>query len=201
MRQLFFMGIIVTLLFSADGFDAFDRFEQADKKSFEQLEKQIRQCIDHDDFSCAREKLEQIKPYVSTKKDSRTIANLREDLNSEEQRYEAALQANKNHTVTIGNCQNGSGSARMCNLYVDGQYDGNIFYKPRSDGNEGYDIFTIGSKHVSASMGGFYDSSLHRVWTTACGDSVFGRSSKIMVYSVSDALKMFANCGANGRYR
>ncbi|WP_353662903.1 hypothetical protein [Hydrogenimonas sp. SS33] len=143
----------------------------------------------------------QIRRYVSTKKDSRTIAQLQEALKREETRYEAARQANRHYDIAIRGCKNGAGSAIMCTLYVDGRYDGNIFYKSRSDGNDGFDIFILGSKHAGASMGGYYDTSLHRVWTTKCGDSVFGASPRIMVYSISDALMMYAECAVNGKYK
>ena len=59
--------------------------------------------------------------------------------------------------------------------------------------------FILGSKNASINSG-FYDTNLHRVWTTSCGDSVYGRSHQKFVYELSKALYMYANCSINGVY-
>jgi len=194
--------LVSTLLFaSMSDFDQFEQFDKQDKQEFNSLKKKIQKCIKKWDFECANKKIKKIKKYVTSKKDSKVITDLKIALSNEkykkQEHEEAQRRANAKKSIKITNCQNGSGGATMCTLYVNGNYDGNIFYKLKSNGD--YDIYILGSKNAFTNSG-FYDTSLHRVWTTSCGDSVFGRSSKKFVYDLSKALYMYANCSINGVY-
>ncbi len=179
----------------ANDIDAFAAFEKEDAKNFSSLKSQIQSCIENKNFQCAEKKLQEIKQYVSTKKDSQTIAYLQNRL-QEEENYQQEI-ANANKSISIRNCRPSSGGKNLCNLYVNGKYDGNIFYYNRDDS---YIIFILGSKNAR-NIDGAYRPSLHDVWTTECKSSVFDRSDKIMVYQLSDALFLYANCAINGKYR
>ncbi len=184
-----------------DDFEQFEAFDNQDKKEFNNLENQINNCIEEWDFECAANKIRKIKKFVTSKKDATTISNLQAalaDAKEKKRAYEEAQRrANAKKSFTIGNCQNARDGAIMCTLRVKGEYDGNIFYKLENDGK--YNIFILGSKNASNCQG-FYDTTLHRVWTTRCGDSVFGASQKRFVYDLSSALKMYASCAINGNY-
>lgn len=181
--------------------EQFEYFDKQDKKEFKLLKGKINKCIKDWNFSCADSKLKIIKRYVTSKKDVQTIRRLKNILLNEKSKKraqeEAQRRANAYKSIKITDCQNRSGGTVMCTLYVNGNYDGNIFYKLKD--TDKYNIFILGSKNA-ATNSGYYDIKLHSVWTTRCGDSVFGRSNRISVYDISTALNMFANCSINGRY-
>lgn len=201
MRYIFLILLSTLLFASMSDFDQFEQFDKQDKQEFNSLKNKIQKCIKKWDFECAQNDIKKIKRYVTSKKDSKIIADLKIALSNEKykkQEYEERKRrANAKKSIRIGNCHNGSNGAMMCTLYVNGSYDGNIFYKLKSNGD--YDIFILGSKNAYTNSG-FYDTNLHRVWTTRCGDSVFGRSEKKFVYDLSKALYMYANCSINGVY-
>ncbi len=201
MRYVFLILLSTLLFASMSDFDQFEQFDKQDKQEFNSLKNRIQKCIKKWDFECASSNIKKIKKYVTSKKDSKVIADLKVALSNEKykkQEYEEAKRrANAKKTIRIGNCHSGSGGAIMCSLNVNGSYDGNIFYKLKSNGD--YDIFILGSKNASTNSG-FYDTNLHRVWTTSCGDSVYGRSHQKFVYDLPKALYMYANCSINGVY-
>lgn len=175
-------------------FAQFAQFEKRDKQMFSQLKQEIKQCIDTDNFSCAQKKLHQIKQYVTSKHNVQTVRALKKSLAQAIEQKRALAQHNK--SIRITNCQYKNSSTTMCTLYVNGQYDGNIFYKRKDDT---FTIYILGSKNATTTEG-FYDPNLHRVWTTRCGDSVYNRSNQRFVYKIGTALYMFANCAINGKY-
>jgi len=200
MRVLFIAFLFVNLLL-ADDFAAFEQFDNMDKINFKKYEQKINNCIKEWKFECAKENLSKIKRYITQKSDNNIISSLWDKLDAEqdkkEQYEESKRIANSHKYITLKNCQNASGGSRMCTIYVNNSYDGNIYYKLKNDGN--YNIFILNSKNAKNNSG-FYDTKLHRLWTTYCGDSVFGVSKKIYVYDLSKALYMYANCSINGRY-
>jgi hypothetical protein len=201
MRIPLILVLLISILL-ADDFSAFEQFDNMDKTNFKKYEQKINNCIKEWKFECAKENLNKIKRYITKKSDNNTISSLWSKLYAEQdkkERYEEAKRrANANKSIELKNCQSASGGARMCSMYVNNRYDGNIFYKLKNDGN--YNIFILGSKNAKNNSG-FYDTKLHRVWTTYCGDSVFGASKKVHVYDLSKALYMYANCSINGRYQ
>ncbi len=200
-RYFFFFFIPVVLFAGMDDFEAFEAFDKQDKSEFETLKKEIQKCIKGWDFACAQKDLAKIRSKVTSKKDAQTIAMLKTALSEEKEKKrayeEARRRANAKKSIRIADCQNSSGGTIMCTLYVNGKYDGNIFYK--LEDTDKYNIFILGSKNA-ANMAGYYSIELNSVWTTRCGDSVFGSSNKIFVYDISKALQMYANCAINGGY-
>jgi hypothetical protein len=103
--------LIIVLLFSfsfADSFDdfsSFEQFEKQDKQEFNRLKKKAKDCINNWDFNCARDSLYQMKKYITTKKDSKTINNLWDSLYAEEDRKkrneEAQRRANAKKDIRI----------------------------------------------------------------------------------------------------
>lgn len=206
-RLLLVLFFSFSLYAQTGDLDMFDQFEKQDKQEFVHLKKQIEKCIKNWNFSCAQKKLAQIKNYATTKKDVQDIRNLKTELadaryekrrQDEERRLKEEL-ARAHKSVQIGNCQRGTNSYEMCQLFVDRKRDGFIFYKLKDTNT--YDIYIQGSKSVAAGNGGYYSMSLNSVWTTQCGDSVFGHHAKrIFVYNLSKALYLYANCFVNGKY-
>lgn len=196
----------LSLYAQSSEFEMFKKFEKQDKSEFKVLKSKIEKCIKNWDFVCAQKDLSLLKNYVTTKNDVETVVRLKNNLSYEKDRKkrqeeEALLKqkiAHSRKSIRIGDCRNGNGGYRGCSLYVNGSYDGSIFYKLKNDNT--YDIYILGSKNAG-SNGGYYSTSLHSVWTTQCGDSVFGSSSKkIFVYDLEKALYMYADCYINGTY-
>jgi len=176
-------------------FSAFDKFDRMDKQEFNRLKKEAKECIKNWNFSCARNKLKNMKKYITSKKDNKIIDNLWSELYREEsakERYEEAQRrANSNKSFSLEYCYNGSsGGARCCRAIIDGEDKGSICYKWDSHYNH-YSIFPVFGAEIYEN--GYYDPNLHMIWTTKCGKTY-------TVYSIASALNKFLNCVANGHY-
>jgi len=195
MNKLSAFFILPLFLFAGiNDFSAFDKFDRMDKQEFNRLKKEARRCINNWNFDCARNRLYKMKKYITSKKDNKIIDNLWSDLNKEEdikRKYEVARRANSSKSIYIGSCYNGTG-ARCCALYINEEKEGTFCYKWNSSYNH-YDIFSLFGANFSVI--GYYAPSLHMIWTTKCGDSSAGS-----VYSISEAIRKYANCVANGHY-
>ena len=197
-----FMFLSVAILFGAkSGFDQFEQFEKMDKIEFNKLKSKVNKCLDRWDFGCAEDAIGKMRQYAGSRKDIQKIYALKSKLQAKREekarRDEARRKANRIKSIKIASCSNSSGGGKMCMLYVNGRRDGFIFYHLNSDNT--YQI-NISSSKYAKSNSGFYDPKLHRVWSTYCGDSVFGASPKKFVYSLSDALFEYAKCSLVGRY-
>lgn len=95
--------------------------------------------------------------------------------------------------IKIDDCRPSNNGSTMCTLYINGNYDGSIFYTVKSDGR--YPIYIMGSKNAKNYTHGHYDTNLHNIYTTDCGSSPSGS-----VNSISKALYKFTECAINGRY-
>ena len=95
-------------------------------------------------------------------------------------------------SFTIRNCGPNSG-AIACNVFINGNYSGRIYYYRNRDDKSSYTIDTIGSIPQSPAT---YNESLYILYTTKCGNSRLGE-----VQSLSQALYMDLNCAINGSLR
>ena len=115
--------------------------------------------------------------------------------------YDKAIHAYNNYvyrenhphggSVTIKNCHDTNDEKTMCDLYINGSQDGNIYYYYK---NNRYEIFILGSSKAEFNAGG-YNPRLKYISTANCENSSLGS-----VNSINQALEMYANCSVNGHY-
>ncbi len=201
MKKIFYILIFVTSLVFAGGFNdfsQFEKFEKADMKTFLFLKREAKKCIKDRDFNCSKEKIKSMKKYIVTKKDKSVIIALKESLADEmrKKREEELAALNSNKHIRLSDCRKSSSGhdTNVCTIYVNGKYDGGVFYYYNHDNSKLINIFILGSKNAKINNG-YYDTSLNSVWTTNCGKTRIGE-----VRSLSKALYYFANCSINGRY-
>ena len=199
MNKLSAFFILPLFLFAGiNDFSAFDKFDRMDKQEFNRLKKEVKKCINNWNFDCARDKLYKMKRYITSKKDNQIISSLWNKFYEEKrakERYEKEneeIKANSSKYVYISDCYDGADGARCCSLYINGEKEGTFCYQWNSSYKH-YDIFSLFGANFS--VRGYYAPSLHMIWTTKCGDSSAGS-----VYSVSEAVREYANCVANGHY-
>ena len=193
MKQFtFILTILIVNTLQCGSLDLLKKFEKEDEKKFIEIVKKATQCIEKKDYQCAESKINQIKAYVNHSYNLNKISELKLDLMESKQKPESGNLKN----FTLEECTNATIGGGKCILYVNGKYDGLIFFK--LDKKNGYDIYSIsirGSKYAKTNAG-YYDPSLHMLFTSECGTTKMESVMKL-----KKALKMFANCSLNGNYR
>ncbi len=186
---LFIFSVSLLLANNFDDFNQFEQFEKQDKQEFNRLKYKVKSCINDWDFSCARDNLKKMKKYITTKSDNKIIDNLWDVLYAEEKRKEryeeARRRASATKNITLTDCEDGT-----CVIEVNGQYDGNIYYKYSSSYGGSYNIFVLGSTNVQNISGTYFLSN--KKLSIKCG-SKYG-------ISLSEALYYYLKCATNGSY-
>ncbi len=188
----FLQFILVCFVFiyanASDSLQIIQKYKKRDKVMFDKRVQTARNCISKKDLSCFLKALGGLDEYANSKKDLFVIQSLKDEYKVLRKR----IKRKNLKRVDIKTCSSAESGYRKCRLYVNGKYDGFIFYGLK---NDEYKIYIGGSKYVALGNNGFYTPKIDMLFTTGCGRTKMGK-----VKNLEQALKMYVECAYNGSY-
>jgi len=187
MKKTVLFLMFCTMLFAGgfDNFEEFEKFEKKDKTEFTKLNNRTIECINEENFDCAKNTLQKMKRYITAPSDEKVIKNLHD-------KYKSAYQNKLKRAEKKGkyvNVKKGVGSCYT--VYADGEYIGcvNAVLSKYSGGYQ-YELF---SEHSSKTCKTFVVGN----YFPGTSSLFIASKGSFNVPSFNEALKMFANYWVN----